>query len=101
MSDQTGIDGLRRGWGKDITVDDGDRGRTVGTLFRWSADGRSVLRRPCSFFRTHGAMMLSIAAAACGQACATRCAERQERGNERQAEDGQQRNGQKFSQQLY
>jgi len=85
----------------DRVADTQDRDRAVGALVQWRRETGLVPQQLIALRHTHHAMMLAVSPAACRQVRFALRREREEGGSKRQSEDGQQRNGDQFTQYPY
>jgi hypothetical protein len=87
-------DRASREYAKEIVSGNGDRvRRRERALFRRSPELSLAAGQLSAFRHRHHAMVLTVTPAARRQTCLTLRREREERRGKRQAEDGQQRNG--------
>ena len=81
-----------------VAMDHGQRRWAVGAFLDWSLEQRSMLGKRSPLSGAHHAVMLSTSSAAGRQVRLTLRGQRKERRDQRQAEHGNQKNGEKSTQ---
>lgn len=99
MTDEPREDCIDQGRSRKIRVlDTNGSGWQVGAGLRSGADMGTVLNSLTSLAHAHQAVVLSIATAACGHARIASRSKSKKRGDERQAEHGQEQDGEQSTQ---